>query len=481
VSAGPGGAAAPLGIATKLAYGIGGLGDSVKTFCFTTFLLFYYTSVLELSGTLLGIAMAVGLAWDAVVDPFIGHMSDRSTSRLGRRHVFMLAGSVVAGLGFMAVFNPPSGMSGAALFTWLLMTSLVVRSANSLFLVPYFALGSELTPDYHERTSLSGFRAAAVLVGTLTVTAAAFLVFLRNGTNGGVDGKFLRESYESMGMAFGLVIVVTGLMATFGTLRERSRLPSVDLHVSDLRGNIRGALGHRCFRLLIAASALSLTATAVNAALLLHYLTYHAKVPSNEPIGLTFGGFYVGALVGVAVWVRLCRLYDKHRVYAAATMASGVIMSSGYWLIGDGRPFGTGNVVAIVVLTGLAGFFVIAGAVVAPSMMADVTAFDEQTAGRRRDGTFFGIYSFGQQMSGGLAVLIAGVLVDRFAGLVPGQAEQSVATVERIAMISSLVPAALQIAAGLAMLRYDLRPASSPSEVVLAAPVAAQLDSDPLL
>jgi Na+/melibiose symporter-like transporter len=94
-------------LATKLAYSVGGLSDSIKTFSFTTFLLFYYTTVLGLPGTLLGLAMAVGLLWDAAIDPLIGHASDRAVLKLGRRHSFMLVGAVAAGISFTAVFNPP--------------------------------------------------------------------------------------------------------------------------------------------------------------------------------------------------------------------------------------------------------------------------------------------------------------------------------------------------------------------------------------
>jgi Na+/melibiose symporter-like transporter len=89
-------------------------------------------------------------------------------------------------------------------------------------------------------------------------------------------------------------------------------------------------------------------------------------------------------------------------------------------------------------------------------MMADITAHDELLSGCRRDGVFFGIYCFGQKISGGLAVLIAGVLVDRFAGLVPAQAEQSATTVDRLAMISNLLSAIVLIGAGVVALRYRL-------------------------
>jgi Na+/melibiose symporter-like transporter len=89
-------------------------------------------------------------------------------------------------------------------------------------------------------------------------------------------------------------------------------------------------------------------------------------------------------------------------------------------------------------------------------MLADIAAQDELRSGRRRDGIFFGILSFGQQIGGGLAVLVGGVLVDRFAGLIPAQTDQSATTVERLVMISNVLPAALLAGAGLIALRYRL-------------------------
>jgi Na+/melibiose symporter-like transporter len=196
--------------------------------------------------------------------------------------------------------------------------------------------------------------------------------------------------------------------------------------------------------------------TAINAALSMHFLTYHARIAGSESMTLYFAGFYVGAMAGVVSWVHVTRRIEKHHLYAAATLASALIISAGYWLVGSGRPFGTGNLPVLVVGTALNGFVGMAAAVVGPSMMADVTARDELRTGRRRDGIYFGIYSFGQQIAAGLAVLIAGVLLDQFAGLVPGQAEQSAATVERLALLSNVLPALILAAAGVVALRYRL-------------------------
>jgi len=195
---------------------------------------------------------------------------------------------------------------------------------------------------------------------------------------------------------------------------------------------------------------------AMNAALSLHFLTYHARIGAGQSMTLYYGAFYTGAMLGVLIWARVVRQAEKHHVYAATTMITAVVMSSGYWLIGEGRPFGTGNISALVALNGIAGFFGIAGSVIAPSMMADITAHDERQGARRRDGIFFGVYSFGQQIAGGLAVLVAGLLVDRFAGLVPAQSDQSSQTIERLVIVSNLLPAAMLAGAALVALGYPL-------------------------
>jgi Na+/melibiose symporter-like transporter len=197
-------------------------------------------------------------------------------------------------------------------------------------------------------------------------------------------------------------------------------------------------------------------ATALNAALAFHYLTYYAGIDTHG-VTLYMAALYAGALAGVVVWLRVSKVVEKHWIYALTTITMAAVMSSGYWLVGEGRFFGTGAVWVLAIGTAAAGFFGSAGVMLAPSMIADITAKDEQHSGHRRDGSFFGIFSLGQQLAAGIAVLLAGVLVDGFARLVPAQPEQSAATVERIAVISNILPAILLLGAGVLGFRYRLR------------------------
>jgi Na+/melibiose symporter-like transporter len=124
--------------------------------------------------------------------------------------------------------------------------------------------------------------------------------------------------------------------------------------------------------------------------------------------------------------------------------------------VGEGRPFGTGDARPLFVGQLLAGILTSAFWILPWSMLADIVDADALTAGTRREGVFFGMLSLGQQLATGVSVLAIGLLIDHFAGLIPGQAEQSPLTVERIGMLFSLLPAGLLLVSAALMHGYRL-------------------------
>lgn len=449
----------PVALHTKILYGLGEGSNSIKTFTFGFFLLFFYTSVMGLSGTLVGIAVAAGLVWDAVIDPLIGYVSDGVKASFGRRHTFMLIGSICMGIAFYTIFRPPIGWSTSALFVWLMVTSLALRTTSSLFMVPYQALGAELSQDYHERTSITATRAAIALASTLLVAALSLLVFFPNKTPG-VDPKFNLEGYASMGWAFGLAMTALGLIATVGTLSQRQRIkPSRSVAATDRPSFGAGfllALRNPTFLVLILSGSLFFLGSVINATTAIHYLTYYAGITASNAIAAFQLAFYIGALLGVLFWLRMARTYEKQRLYLSATIMVALILLAAYWLVGQDHLLGTGNLLALAIGNSIAGFFASALWVLTPSMLADVVDLDALTSGSRREGAFFGIFSFSQQMAASLAILVSGVMVDHFAKLVPGQIDQSAQTIDRLAMIFSFLPAALLLAAAFFIYRYRL-------------------------
>lgn len=131
----------------RLLYSSGVVNYALKDAAFGAFVLFYYKQVLGLSGTLTGLAIAISVVWDAISDPMVGAWSDKLRSRWGRRHPFMVASVVPMALSFVCLFAPPQFalQTQHSLFLWLLGSVLLLRTALTFFMIPYLALGAEIT------------------------------------------------------------------------------------------------------------------------------------------------------------------------------------------------------------------------------------------------------------------------------------------------------------------------------------------------
>ena len=129
----------PLTRSDRFWYGLGQLAEGLKNEGYTVFLLFYYTSVVGLSGALTGQAILIALLFDAVTDPLIGSVSDRLRTRWGRRHPLMFASALPLPVFFFLTFAPPAGLSELGLFAWLATFAVLTRAAMTLFHVPHLA------------------------------------------------------------------------------------------------------------------------------------------------------------------------------------------------------------------------------------------------------------------------------------------------------------------------------------------------------
>lgn len=451
----------PVNFRTKLLYGLGDIANTIKTTTFGLFTLFFYTMVMGLPGTWLGIVGVIVLVWDASIDPYIGYLSDQARFRFGRRHTFMLIGSLTMGLSFWLVFSPPQGLPRGVLLVWLLGANLLVRTAISVYGVPYYALGAELSQEYHERTAIAGIRSLLALLGTLAAASLSFVVFFPDRTPG-VDPKLNYAGYPMMGLAFGLVMTSVGLAATLGTLSQRyARLPSrsettLPQPLRSFFANFGQSLRNPSFRVLFISFSCFFLGVVINSALSLHYLTYYIKITTSTMLSSFHLVLYVGGIVGVAFWLVVSKAVEKHWLYFLAALVTSALMFAAFLLMGDGRFFGSGNMRPLLIGHALLGFFGSVLWFIPASMVADVVDEDELVTGMRREGSFFGLLSFGPQLATGLSILLTGVLVDKFAGLVPAQAQQSAQTVYRIGVLYSLLPALLVLVAAALILRYTL-------------------------
>jgi GPH family glycoside/pentoside/hexuronide:cation symporter len=437
------------------AYGVGEMSITIGMVLFGLFALFFYGTVMKLSGVLVGTVSAAGLVTDAVMDPYIGHWSDNYRGRLGRRHGFMVAGAVTSGIAFWALLSPPPNLSPLGLFLWLLATTILFRFTSALFRIPYLGLGAELNPDYHGRTLVVGVRAFCGLCGTLGAAVLSLVVFMPAGDPG---AKFAAENYARIGEVFGVAIVAAGLIAVLGTWshRDAGRLPIGHGSVRPrFPAAFASAWSNRPFRHLWIGFTLFFVAVVLNATLALHYFTWYAGIPDTGTIGRIQIGFYVGALLGVLVWVPLGRRVEKRRLCLASMVGTAAILALATLLIGDGHLFGTANPAPLIAGSALAGLFAAGVWVLPGSMLADVAELDERQAGLGREGLYFGLMNFGEKVGAGVALLLAGALLDLFVGLAPSGSQSATATF-RIGLLYGLAPALLLLCAAAAVAGYDL-------------------------
>jgi GPH family glycoside/pentoside/hexuronide:cation symporter len=143
----------PLTRVEKVNYSLGSTAEAIAFTATSSFLLLFYNQVRGLPAGHVGTALAAGLIVNALFDPLVGSWSDRTRSRLGRRHPFMFAAILPVALLFWAVFNPPDwGEMGQ--LVWLAVCNTMLLQAMTLYHTPHLALGGEMSNDYLERTSI---------------------------------------------------------------------------------------------------------------------------------------------------------------------------------------------------------------------------------------------------------------------------------------------------------------------------------------
>jgi Na+/melibiose symporter-like transporter len=441
---------------TKILYGLGEIAITTHMVLFGLFVLFFYNSVMGLPALWVGVASAIGLVWDAVLDPYIGYRSDVSPSRFGRRHPYMLVGTLTMGACFFLIWAPPQGLSGAPLFGWLLAAMLLFRLTSALFRIPYLSLGAELSDDYQERTSIVGYRSFFGLLGSLAAASLSFYFFFP-GTSPSADGKLAYHGYPRMGLAFGIAMTAAAAAALGGTWAHRSTGGSRERKsLGSFFASFRIALENDSFRRVWLSFSLFFVAVVLNSVVSVHFLTWYVELNDASVLSRLQALFYVSALAGVSFWVVTARRAEKRTLYIVASLAAAVLMGSCPFLFGEGHLFGTGESKAVFALYGLAGFFASALWVIPASMIADIADEDAVRTGLRREGLFFGILNFGEKVAAGVALLIGGALIDLFSGLVPGQVVQTEETVSRIAWIFGMVPALLLLSSVAAVKGYRL-------------------------
>ncbi|PWN00859.1 MFS transporter [Nocardioides silvaticus] len=422
----------------RLGYGAG----SVATGAFGTvpglMLLPYLTDTLGVAAVVAGFVVFAPKAWDVLLNPMAGRISDRTDDPRGPRRPWLLRAGLPLAVAFALIFAGPDLGSAAADTAWVLVCFLAAATAYAFFQVPYVAMPAELTESYDERTRLMTWR-VAILALTIMV-AGASAPAIRDAVGG-------RDGYRVMGVVMALVIAVGALAAYAGT--RRAPVGAVNPGTGSLRDQLAVVAGARDFRLLLTTFVVQALATGC----MLAGVDYLADdvLERDGAATLLFVCFVGPALVLTPAWAALGGRIGKRRGY----LLSSVVLAAGATLAATAQVAPSAVVFAATALVGV-GY---AGCQVFPlAMLPDAAAVDARRTGSNRVGVYTGVWTAGETL--GLALgpgLFALVLaLGDYRSGTSGDVAQPDSAVTAITLGFSLLPALLVVVSLWWLARYRL-------------------------
>ena len=405
-----------IGFGTRFVYGFGTVAYGIKDNGFNFLLLIFYNQLLGLPAQLVGLAIMIALVIDGLVDPLIGHISDRFRSRLGRRHPFMYASALPCALAYYFLWNPPAGLAPSALFGYLLLTAITVRMLIALYEVPSAALLAELTEDYDLRTSLVAYRFFFGYFGAVLMGVIALSVFLRP-TAGQSVGLLNRLGYHGYSIAAAILMFSSILISTAGTHHFipylRAPPPKRPFSLSQEAREIRAALDNRPLLSMLAFGLFSAMALGLVATLSVYFYTYYWELSADQ-ISLLLLSALISAGAALVIAPFMTRRLDKKRGAIVSSLIvlvlapSPIVLRLCGWFVSNSSP---ALMPILLILTLLLGTMTVVSGALTTSMLADSVEENEIRTSQRTEGLYFAAAFFVQKCVSGLGIFLAGLLL----------------------------------------------------------------------
>lgn len=427
----------------KIGYGAGDTASNLFFQAVNIFLFYFYVDVWGVNPATVGTIFFATRLWDAINDPLMGLLADRTQTRFGRYRPYLLWLAIPFGvIGFLTFAGPD--IEGALKVMYVIVTYLLLGMIYTAINVPYSAMMGVMTPDTEQRTILSSFR----FVGAFS---AMFIVSL------GVR-PLVRElggGDEMLGfrLTFALIaaLAVVLFLFTFATTRERLKPPRGEKVT--LRRDLSYLVRNRAWLVMVVAGVLTLSNVAVRAAVTTHFFKYYVG-DDNQPFfwfldqtSLVLSSGSLAFIVGIFFTNRLRKMFGKRNALLGLTLLNAATLLVFYFIPAD--QFGL-----MVAINMLGNFLAGPTPALVWAMYTDVADYGEWHFGRRSTGLVFSAAMFAQKLGLAIGGTAAGWMLAGF-GFVPNEV-QTPDTLNGIRVMFSLIPGALAFGNGLVLLLYPL-------------------------
>ena len=421
-----------------LAYGLPSFAGSAMLVPILIHMPKFYADVVLVPLGYLALAIAAARALDALSDPLIGWLSDRTRLPGGRRRPYLAVGAPLCALACYALFSPPATLGPDSAGRWFAATFVLYFVFHTVYALPYWALGPELTLDYHERSRLFGVREGFSILGTIVAAAAPGLLVDRFGWSE-------RQAFSVLGAVFALLLVAF-VALLLARVRER---PDFATRASNpFVPGVRRALRNRPFRILLLTYAVGNVAGAIPGTLMPFFNAYVIR-PANEArwLSIFLATYFAAGFLCLPLWLHLARRVGKRAAWLASFVV-GITGGAAMFLLGEGDTTG------LLVLIAWAGSSFGAGLFLGPAIQADVIDYDELHTGKRREAQYGAFWSmlpkFVAIPSAAIPIAVLGSI-----GYVPN-AVQTPQVVFAIRAIFALTPAVFSTLALLSAWRFAI-------------------------
>jgi len=403
----------------KWAYASGGTADILGHWLYFNLADPVYSSYFHLSPTQIGNVKAATLIADAFAGVLFGWLSDITRSRWGRRRPYILVGSLLSGLALPLLFLPSRSWDKEQIFSYMLLSAVLYSPLIASYNSAYQALGAELTPDYHERANVMGYKAIVQKTVGILIGGAVWLSGLplfRDPATGEIDSG---KGAMAACVVSGLLMIASGVI-NVRFVPERYYATAASQKPVGIIETLRSTLSCRPFLVLLAVGfAYAIPTFAVDP--LGYYAGYyyvlrdlHETHSAYSMWGvLKLWGGILYTVCGVAAVYPAQWLVRRHGKRAALSLilVFGIIAFGSTWLMYTPEaPW------LVVVHTGFSGFCATGLWVVLPSMTADSLDYEEQRSGARREGAFASSFFWATKAGMGIASIMAGQALDRLTG-----------------------------------------------------------------
>ncbi len=402
----------------KFCYGIGGLGYSSMSNTLSSFIMFFSTAVMGISGSLVGLAIAISSLWDGVSDPFIGYLSDNTKNKFfGKRLGFMFFGIFVIAVLNICIWSMPASFPEWGKFLWLLLGMLAIESANTCFGTPYSALAIDIAPDYNEQSKVQGFKTVFNIIGM--ILPSVLMYFFMSSISIGIQTSHTQAGYIKISLINSSLLIVFGLITILGTLNYTRKNKIYNLteqkskfNFSELLGGYFKILKKKDFRAVILGYSFATIASSFLTSVGMHLFTYCYHFSSSQ-ISVVLIALFGGAIASQPLWVYVSKRMDKKRAlnFSLSTIVFGVFLTVITFLF---RGFVDPSIMFYIAIPCLAFCGVGAGAMYSLpfSMYADVVTLEMFKTGQNNAGAYTGYFTFTYNLANSVALLLIGFLLD---------------------------------------------------------------------